>query len=167
MPIRLSRFEMPKRLIRDESTATPTYARFTAEPLETGYGHTIGNALRRVGDAKPISTRAQPAYALPDHLPKRLAISMFIWNYIAMAAPREPYDDLEKAVAGLPERGFNAVRVEAGLNWCFHTDGRPRGELEFGSLFPVYRQNLIGVGKGGARVDVLQRVIKLMALARK
>ncbi|MCD6338282.1 MAG: DNA-directed RNA polymerase subunit alpha [Verrucomicrobia bacterium] len=48
MAIRLGRFEMPKRLIRDESTATPTYARFTAEPLETGYGHTIGNALRRV-----------------------------------------------------------------------------------------------------------------------
>jgi DNA-directed RNA polymerase subunit alpha len=39
---------MPKRLIRDESTATKTYARFTAEPFETGYGHTVGNALRRV-----------------------------------------------------------------------------------------------------------------------
>ena len=39
---------MPKRLQKDESTATPTYARFIAEPFETGYGHTVGNSLRRV-----------------------------------------------------------------------------------------------------------------------
>jgi DNA-directed RNA polymerase subunit alpha len=48
MPIRLGRFEMPKRLTKDEATATPTYAKFVAEPFETGYGHTIGNSLRRV-----------------------------------------------------------------------------------------------------------------------
>jgi DNA-directed RNA polymerase subunit alpha len=39
---------MPKRLQKDEATATATYARFVAEPFETGYGHTIGNSLRRV-----------------------------------------------------------------------------------------------------------------------
>jgi len=39
---------MPKRLIKEDSTATETYARFIAEPFETGYGHTIGNSLRRV-----------------------------------------------------------------------------------------------------------------------
>jgi DNA-directed RNA polymerase subunit alpha len=48
MPVRLGRFEMPKRLTKDESTATDTYAKFIAEPFETGYGHTIGNSLRRV-----------------------------------------------------------------------------------------------------------------------
>jgi DNA-directed RNA polymerase subunit alpha len=39
---------MPRRLQKDDATATPTYARFAAEPFETGYGHTIGNSLRRV-----------------------------------------------------------------------------------------------------------------------
>jgi DNA-directed RNA polymerase subunit alpha len=39
---------MPKRLAKDESTATEVYAKFVAEPFETGYGHTIGNSLRRV-----------------------------------------------------------------------------------------------------------------------
>ena len=39
---------MPKRLTKEDSTATPTYAKFTAEPFETGYGHTVGNSLRRV-----------------------------------------------------------------------------------------------------------------------
>ncbi len=48
MPVRLGRFEMPKRLTKEESTATETYAKFIAEPFETGYGHTIGNSLRRV-----------------------------------------------------------------------------------------------------------------------
>jgi DNA-directed RNA polymerase subunit alpha len=48
MPVRLGRFEMPKRLIKEESTATDTHAKFIAEPFETGYGHTIGNSLRRI-----------------------------------------------------------------------------------------------------------------------
>ena len=48
MPVRLGRFEMPKRLIKDDSTATEIYAKFVAEPFETGYGHTIGNSIRRV-----------------------------------------------------------------------------------------------------------------------
>ncbi len=39
---------MPKRLTKEEGTATETYAKFIAEPFETGYGHTIGNSLRRV-----------------------------------------------------------------------------------------------------------------------
>ena len=47
MPIRLGRFEMPKALVKEESTATENYAKFIAEPFEAGYGHTIGNSLRR------------------------------------------------------------------------------------------------------------------------
>ena len=41
-------FEIPKRLICDEDTATDTYGRFVAEPFERGYGMTIGNSLRRI-----------------------------------------------------------------------------------------------------------------------
>src|SRR6476469_1230981 len=48
MPVRLGRFEMPKRLTKEDTTATDTYAKFYAEPFEPGYGHTIGNSLRRV-----------------------------------------------------------------------------------------------------------------------
>jgi len=39
---------MPKRLQKDEASATNTYAKFVADPFETGYGHTVGNSLRRV-----------------------------------------------------------------------------------------------------------------------
>ena len=48
MPVRLGRFELPKRLHKEEHGATSTFAKFIAEPFETGYGHTIGNCLRRV-----------------------------------------------------------------------------------------------------------------------
>ena len=39
---------MPKSLTKVEDSATETYAKFIAEPFEAGYGHTIGNSLRRV-----------------------------------------------------------------------------------------------------------------------
>ncbi len=48
MPKRLGKFELPKRLVKVDDSATDTYAMFVAEPFETGYGHTIGNTLRRV-----------------------------------------------------------------------------------------------------------------------
>lgn len=48
MPIRLNRFEMPKRVIKDEASALPTYGCYMAEPFEIGYARTVGNSLRRV-----------------------------------------------------------------------------------------------------------------------
>jgi DNA-directed RNA polymerase subunit alpha len=39
---------MPKRLQKEEASATEIYAKFVADPFETGYGHTVGNSLRRV-----------------------------------------------------------------------------------------------------------------------
>jgi len=39
---------MPKRLQKEDESATDTYAKFVADPFETGYGHTVGNSLRRV-----------------------------------------------------------------------------------------------------------------------
>ena len=48
MPKRLGKFELPNKLTKVEEGATPTYAKFIAEPFEAGYGHTVGNSLRRV-----------------------------------------------------------------------------------------------------------------------
>ena len=38
----------PKRLEPEEETLTDLYGKFTAEPLERGFGITIGNSLRRI-----------------------------------------------------------------------------------------------------------------------
>jgi len=48
MGLSMKNFEMPKKLVLDESTYSPTYGKFIAEPFERGYGMTIGNSLRRV-----------------------------------------------------------------------------------------------------------------------
>lgn len=40
--------QMPKEVVLDPTTATETYGKFIVEPLEKGYGVTLGNALRRV-----------------------------------------------------------------------------------------------------------------------
>lgn len=41
-------FVRPKSLAVDHETLTQTYGRFTVEPLEKGYGVTLGNSLRRI-----------------------------------------------------------------------------------------------------------------------
>ena len=38
----------PKRIVIDERVSSNTYGKFICEPLEIGYGITLGNALRRV-----------------------------------------------------------------------------------------------------------------------
>lgn len=48
MPRRIGRFEMPKRIVKDETESAINFGRFIAEPFEAGYGRTIGNSLRRV-----------------------------------------------------------------------------------------------------------------------
>lgn len=40
--------KMPEGVYRDEAAYSPTYGLFTAQPLERGFGTTLGNALRRV-----------------------------------------------------------------------------------------------------------------------
>lgn len=44
----VGRFELPARLARVEESTTDTYAMFIAEPFESGFGHSIGNTLRRI-----------------------------------------------------------------------------------------------------------------------
>ena len=41
-------FPMPKSIVADEATMTDTYTKFIAQPFQSGFGHTLGNALRRV-----------------------------------------------------------------------------------------------------------------------
>src|SRR5512136_119949 len=40
--------QMPEKIQLDESTYSSTFARFIVQPLEKGFGVTIGNAMRRV-----------------------------------------------------------------------------------------------------------------------
>lgn len=48
MRIRWRSFELPSKVVPDRGTLSSTYGRFVVEPFEKGFGHTIGNGLRRV-----------------------------------------------------------------------------------------------------------------------
>ena len=48
MRIRWRGLELPSRVSRDEHVSSDTYAKFTAEPFERGFGTTVGNSLRRI-----------------------------------------------------------------------------------------------------------------------
>jgi len=39
---------LPKKIQLEEKTASEYYGKFIAEPYESGYGHTVGNSLRRI-----------------------------------------------------------------------------------------------------------------------
>lgn len=48
MAVRYGKFELPNKIALEEQSKDKRYARFVAEPFERGFGHTMGNALRRV-----------------------------------------------------------------------------------------------------------------------
>jgi DNA-directed RNA polymerase subunit alpha len=51
MAVKYGKFELPTKIKKekdDESGKSGTFARFIAEPFEKGFGHTVGNALRRI-----------------------------------------------------------------------------------------------------------------------
>ena len=48
MAVKYGKFEMPKKIKIDDSVTGKNFVRFIAEPFERGFGHTIGNTLRRI-----------------------------------------------------------------------------------------------------------------------
>lgn len=48
MAVRYGKFELPSKITLSETSKDKMTARFVAEPFERGFGHTMGNALRRV-----------------------------------------------------------------------------------------------------------------------
>ncbi|MBU4272891.1 MAG: DNA-directed RNA polymerase subunit alpha, partial [Planctomycetes bacterium] len=48
MRIRWRGLELPSLITAEQSTLSPTYGKFIAEPFERGFGTTIGNSLRRI-----------------------------------------------------------------------------------------------------------------------
>ncbi len=46
--MKVNNFQMPETIVKEESSYTETFGRFIIQPLERGYGVTLGNSLRRV-----------------------------------------------------------------------------------------------------------------------
>lgn len=48
MAVKYGKFELPSKIKVEDATRKPTFTRFIAEPFERGFGHTVGNVLRRI-----------------------------------------------------------------------------------------------------------------------
>jgi DNA-directed RNA polymerase subunit alpha len=48
MTVKYGKFELPGKIKVDESARRQHFCRFIAEPFEKGFGHTVGNVLRRI-----------------------------------------------------------------------------------------------------------------------
>ena len=48
MSVKYGKFEMPSKISVEEVGGNPNHVRFVAEPFERGFGHTIGNSMRRM-----------------------------------------------------------------------------------------------------------------------
>lgn len=46
--MKIFHIQMPEKVAKEESTYTDTYGKFVIQPLERGFGVTIGNSLRRI-----------------------------------------------------------------------------------------------------------------------
>lgn len=100
------------------------------------------------------------------HLPPKLTISFWYHDWLSAALPGAPFEDLERCVTDMKERGFNTARVGVGMTYAFRLDGAPRGPIAFGPPVPGYASNPYYACHGGRR-DALDRLMALLTLARR
>ena len=107
-------------------------------------------------------------YAIPKHLPDKLTISFWLWNYFYGIKDGDVFHNLEKCFIELKERGFNTIRVDSGAGLCHTVHGKPRGTIALREPFGRYSTlRQLSFKPGGCRCDVLKRVVELFELARK
>ena len=81
----------------------------------------------------------------------------------------EPYFDLDQAFTETVERGYNTIRPEVALNWCFDQQGRPRGPISEVKPWVSGPQRQLPrlQRKSRSRYDALERVLRMYELAKK
>src|SRR5437773_11589312 len=103
-----------KPRIVDVQNLSPNHARVTMEPFERGYGHTLGNALRRV-----------LLSSMPGYAPTEVQIAGVVHEYSTLDGVREDVVDILLNLQGVVFRLHN--RAEAILSLKKKGDG-PRSE---------------------------------------
>jgi len=105
---------------------------------------------------------------LPSHLPGKLSICYWGWDWLTAVQSGEAYENLDRVIRETKERGFNCIRPDMGLGLIHDTQGRLRGNIRFRAHFPGANSNLQCVNtRGGAEYDVRRRIFQLMELADK
>jgi hypothetical protein len=105
---------------------------------------------------------------VPEHLPRRLTITLWDFTWYTQTAPGEPFHDLDAAFAEAVERGYNTVRICAMPYLLFGDHGLDTRRLPFADMGP-------GVGQrtrwydvaGGAVLDGREHLRALFEAARR
>jgi DNA-directed RNA polymerase alpha subunit len=100
-----------KPRIVDVQNLSPNHARVTMEPFERGYGHTLGNALRRV-----------LLSSMPGYAPTEVQIAGVVHEYSTLDGIREDVVDILLNLKGVVFRLHN--RAEAILTLKKNGGGR-------------------------------------------
>ncbi len=99
-----------KPRIIDVQSVSPVQARVTMEPFERGFGHTLGNALRRI-----------LLSSLPGHAPTEVSIEGVLHEYSTLDGVREDIVDLLLNLKGVVLKLHN--RSEATLRLAKSGEG--------------------------------------------
>ncbi|MRG61188.1 hypothetical protein GE115_15135 [Agromyces sp. CFH 90414] len=125
--------------------------------------------------AMPAEPDATPTGRIPEHLPDRLAISLWDFSWYTRAGAGEPFDDVDRAMAEAVHRGYNAVRICAAPLLV-------AGDLGLDTLavdLPIEGLGAAPTGgyygqrtrwydtPGGYSIDVRGRLFELLASARR
>src|SRR5215207_242286 len=118
-----------KPRIVDVQNLSPNHARVTMEPFERGYGHTLGNALRRV-----------LLSSMPGHAPTEVQIAGVVHEYSTLDNVREDVVDILLNLKGVVFRLHN--RAEAILS-LKKKGGEGNGAVTAADIEPAHDVEII------------------------
>src|SRR2546427_490532 len=126
-----------KPRIVDVQNLSPNHARVTMEPFERGYGHTLGNALRRV-----------LLSSMPGHAPTEVQIAGVVHEYSTLDGVREDVVDILLNLKGVVFRLHN--RAEAILSLKKKGDIEPEEALRYAARVLVDQLSVFAQIEGTA-----------------
>ncbi|MBB3108144.1 hypothetical protein FHS18_000172 [Paenibacillus phyllosphaerae] len=103
---------------------------------------------------------------IPQHLPRKLTISLWDFSWYTMTMPGEPYSDLGARFVELVERGYNTIRICAMPFFLFDANGRRKGPLRFGNLGEVGKRTRWYNCAGGGELDGHAHLLELFRQAK-
>src|SRR5690606_41772786 len=101
----------------------------------------------------------------PNHLPRKLTITMWDFCWYTMSMPGEPYHDLGARFEEAVLRGYNTIRICAMPYFLFTSEGVRPGPLSFSNMGQVGARTRWYNCKGGATLDGHAHLLRLFAEA--
>lgn len=143
---------MPKEIVVDEQLRTSTYGRFYVEPLERGFGNTIGNALRRtlvssIQGAAVTAVRIEGVLHEFSTIPGVFEDVTDIILNIKQIRPQLHSDGPETLVLEVEDVGrYSAANLEDNPNVRIHNPEQHILELTKGARVRIEMDVLVGRG---------------------